>query len=102
MSREFELKDLYRRLDHLHKFSNRAAIGALLVTLICTLVFFLSLENQQGKFGIAWRPSGTIWLGIGCYFLGVFTSYLFVRKLKRIVQSSREKWQQAEVVQESS
>lgn len=98
MRREFELKGLYRRLEHLHKYSNRASFGALLVAVICALFFVLGL----GEFGIAWRPSRVIWIGVGCYFLGVGTSYLFVRKLKRIVQSSKEKWRQDDVVQESS
>ncbi|MXZ55216.1 MAG: hypothetical protein F4227_04915 [Gammaproteobacteria bacterium] len=92
----------YRRLEHLHDYSNRASFGALLVAVVCALFFYLSLENQQVKLAIAWRPSGIIWLSIGCYFLGVFTSFLFVRKLKRIVKASKEKWQQDETVQESS
>lgn len=102
MSREFELKGLYRRLEHLQKFSTRASLGALFVGLICALFFNFSLTSPQGTLRIAWQPGGVIWLGVGCYALGVATSYLFVRKLKRIVNSSREKWRQDEVVWESS
>ncbi|MYD46544.1 MAG: hypothetical protein F4W92_09340 [Gammaproteobacteria bacterium] len=102
MNQDFELKGLYRRLEHLQKFSTRASYGALLVGFICALFFFnFGLISPQRASDIAWRSSGVIWLVVGCYFLGVATSYLFVRKLKRIVKSNKEKWHQDEVVQES-
>ncbi|MCY3541434.1 MAG: hypothetical protein OXH31_05955 [Gammaproteobacteria bacterium] len=97
MNREFELKGLYRRLDHLQKFSNRAALGALLVGVVCVL-FFINLESLQGDLKSVRWSSGVIGFGVGCYFLGVGTSYLFVRKLKRIIKNSKEKWRQDETV----
>ena len=87
MSSEFELKGLYRRLDHLLKFSNRVTLATLLLGFICGGLYF------RGVLGI---PEA--WLSIAsCYFLGIATShFIILRKLKHIVESNRNKWGQEE------
>lgn len=70
-------------------------MGALLIGVVCVL-FIIKLESVQGELESVRWSSGVIGFGVGCYFLGVGTSVLLVRKLKRIVKNSKEKWRQDE------
>lgn len=102
MSSNFEVKGLYRRLGHLVKFSNRAIGGALILGVACICLYFDTSDASTTNLGPTWRPGSWIWLGLGCYCLGFATSYLFTRKLKRIVKASKETWGLDETIEVSS
>ena len=94
MSSEFELKSVYRRIDHLLKFSSRTVWAAFGVGLLCAGLYFRSFGTPPEDLGNTWMPSGVFWLGVGCYCFGVATLYFLIRKLKGIVESSKETWGQ--------
>ena len=91
MSSEFEFKGLYRQIDHLLKLSSRTISTAIAVGLLCVGLYFRSFGMSPEDLGNTWMPSGAFWLGVGGFCFGVASSYLIIRKLKRIVKSSKDK-----------
>ena len=94
MSSEFELNEVYRRIEHLLKFSRRAVRAAVIGGLVCALIYLVRFGTPPEDLGNTWVPSDVFLLCVGCYFFGVATSLFFIRKLELIVASSKKTYEQ--------
>lgn len=97
MSSKVELKWLYHELDQLLNHTNRSSWGTLVgtgVVFVLFYVYFLMSIPNDFDIGPHMRASILFWLGIvGGHCFGVGAAYfLFLRKLRRIIEFNKSEW----------